>query len=138
MNIKLSVYSSRPKGKTGYAIYQKGVVADKKVNCAYSKNIKEDALVSLTKGLRACRSFVSHDDILYIEIQNQHLCSWLSGCVEYKGYSKYLDDVFAVLESLDCRYKFMFVQKPSAKGIVETGQSEVEGVSVESAFSDLM
>lgn len=137
MNVKLSVYSSRPKGKSGYAIYQNGVVVDKKIGNIVSTNIKEDALVSLTKGLRSCRSFISHDDILYIEIQNQHLCAWLSGCVEYKGYSKYLDDAFAVLESLDCRYKFMFVHKPTAKSIIEVGQSDVEGVSVESAFSDL-
>lgn len=138
MNIKLSVYSSRTKGKSGYAIYEKGSVIDSRVSCTSSSNIKEDVLISLSKGLRSCRGRVSHDDILYIEIQNQHLCSWLSGCVEYKGYSKYLDEAFSVLESLDCRYKFMFVGKPTAKKLIEEGKVEVKGVSVENAFSDLM
>lgn len=137
MNIKLSIYCSRPKGKTGFAIYENGRVSDSKVSTVSGDNIKENVLSSLTKGLRACRNVVSHDDILYIEIQNQHLCSWLSGCVEYKGYCKFLDEAFSVLESLDCRYRFMFVSKPTCKALVEEGKVVVKGSSVESAFSDL-
>lgn len=138
MNLKLSVYCSRPKGVSGFAIYENGRVTDSKVDSVLSDNIKENVLLALTKGLRACRGVVSHDDILYIEIQNQHLCSWLSGCVEYKGYSSYLDEAFSVLESLDCRYKFMFVGKPTCKALVEEGKAEVKGMSVENAFSDLV
>lgn len=138
MNIKLSVYSCRTKGKSGFAIYEKGSVVDSKVGSLSSSNIKEDVLISLVKGLRACRSRVQHEDILYIEIQNQHLCSWLSGLVEYKGYSTFLDEVFSVLESLDCRYKFMFVEKPTAKKLIEEGKVELKGMSVDNAFSDLV
>lgn len=137
MNVKLSVYCSRPKGKSGFAIYKNGVVIESKVGSTTSDNIKEEVMLTLTKGLRVCRNIVSHDDILYIEIQNQHLCSWLSGCVEYKGYSDLLDAVFEVLESLDCRYRFMFVPKPNCRTLVEEGKVEIKGSSIESAFSDL-
>lgn len=137
MNIKLSVYCSRPKGKSGFVVYKDGRVVESKINSTNGDNIKEEVMIILTKGLRACRNVVSHDDILYIEIQNQHLCSWLSGCVEYKGYSEFLDAVFEVLESLDCRYRFMFVAKPTCKVLVEEGKVEVKGSSIESAFSDL-
>ena len=134
---KISVYSSRTLCKSGYAIYENGGVIDYSVGKTVSDNIKEDVLLSMTKGLRACRSHISHDDILYIEVQNRHLCEWLNGSKEYKGYSDYLDMVFEVLESLDCRYRFIFVDKPTCKSIVEKGKVEVKGSSVESAFSDL-
>lgn len=137
MNIKLSVYCSRPKGTVGYAIYIGGSVVESSISKIVSNNIKEEVLVSLAKGLRACRNHINHEDILYIEIQNQHLCSWLSGCVEYKGYSNHLDAVFEVLESLDCRYRFMFNDKPDNKKLVESGKVSVKGLSVEDAFSDL-
>lgn len=138
MNIKLSVCTNRVKGKSGYAVYIDGDVKASNVGGLTSNNIKEDILNKLAKGLRACREFVSHEDILYIEIQNQHLCSWLDGKVEYKGYSEGLDSVFEVLESLDCRYKFMFVKVPICSKMVEsyTGEKS-KGMSVEDAFSDM-
>lgn len=138
MNVKLSVYSSRPKKKTGYVIYKNGIAVETKVGSMIGDNIKEDILSSLTRGLRACRGYVIHEDILYIEIQNQHLCSWLSGCVEHKGYSDTLDAAFEALESLDCRYRFVFVEKPSAKSVIEEGKVEVKGLSFENAFGDLV
>lgn len=137
MNIKLSTYASRVKGKIGFCVYVGGRVKDSLSVHNDISNIKEACLTALERGLRSCRNLVSHDDILYIEIQNSHLCEWLDGQKEYKGYSEGLDSVFAVLETLDCRYRFVFNGNPECKGFVEEGKTEVKGVSVEDAFADL-
>ena len=137
MNIKLSVFSSRTKSRSGFAVYVNGDMVEYNVSKVTDSNIKVDVLNQLAKGLRACRSHISHEDILYIEIQNQHLCAWLNGNMEYKGYSEHLDSAFEVLESLDCRYKFMFVKEPVVKNFVLTSEIKLEGHSLEDAFSDL-
>ena len=138
MNIKLSVYSNRLRGKSGYAVYTDKGLVEVRVSGTESSNIKGDVLITLAKGLRACRKYAGHSDILYIEIQNQHLCNWLEGCVEYKGYSSFLDDAFEALESLDCRYRFVFVKNPVAKRLVDEGSSQIKGMSLSEAFSDLI
>lgn len=138
MNIKLSVYTNRTKGLSGYGIMISGGFKETYVGKTTSDNIKEDVLVSLSKGLRACRNIVSHDDILYIEIQNQHLCNWLNGNLEYKGYSSGLDEAFNALESLDCRYRFLFIKNPVVCRIVNDGVKEVRGQSAMDAIADLL
>lgn len=136
MNIKLSVYTNRVAGLSGYLVCKSGDILDINVSKLYSQNIKEDILEKLTRGLRACRNIVSHNDILYIEVQNQHLCNWLDGKVEYKGYSSGLDSVFEVLETLDCRYRFLFVKEPIAKPYVQKGKTEMSVQSIAEAFAD--
>lgn len=140
MNVKLSVCVSRPKGYAGYAIYKEGRVVDSKVRRILdSVNIKEEILNNLALGFTRLKgNLISHDDLLVIEIQNRHLYEWLSGKVEMKDYSEGLDRAFSVLESLDCRYRFIFVDKPACKALVEAGQkSEIKGVSAMEAFADL-
>lgn len=118
MNYRLSVATLRTKGKHGYLIERKGRTIEASVRKLKSKNIKEDVLLTLQEGLRAVKAYIKHEDILFIEIQNQHLQQWLSGMVEYKDYSKALDGVFEVLENLDCRYKFIYAKNPYAKEVV--------------------
>lgn len=117
-NYRLSINSYRSKHKRGFVIETEGRTLRKFVCKTKSLNIKEDILITLTEGLRALKPLVKHEDIVFIEIQNTHLQQWLSGLVEYKEYSKYLDEVFEVLEGIDCKYKFVFSKEPSAKQFV--------------------
>ena len=139
MNIRLSVYADRVHKKKGYITEVTGRVIDKKIRSFEGDNIKENALSMILKGLLSCRNRVSHEDVIIVEVQNQHLTSWLNGFKEYKEYAEYLDSIFEVIENLDCRYRFVFVSKPSAKDFVSFGSvsTMVENtVSVDSMFDD--
>lgn len=128
MNYRLSIAALRVKGKRGFVIESKGKTLEAFVHKSSSLNLKEDILITLTDGLRAIKSYIKHEDILFIEIQNQHLQQWLSGMVEYKDYVEALDSVFEVLETLDCRYRFIFIKDPYAKKVVsQTNLSKEEG-----------
>lgn len=118
MNYRLSICSVRTKGKHGYVIEAGGKTIETSVSNISSMNLKEDILGLLAKALRAVKPLVNHEDLLAIEIQNVHLQQWLSGTVDYKDYSEPLGAVFDVLESIDCRYRFIFKAEPYAKGIV--------------------
>lgn len=135
MNYRLSVCSVRTEGKNGYVLEAQGKLLDSKVGSLKSTNIKKDVLTILVDALRCARSYVKHEDIMYIEIQNMHLQQWLSGMVEYKDYATELDAVFEVLESIDCRYKFVFLKEPYARSFVKT--HNLEGIKAGS-FSDVM
>lgn len=114
MNYRLSCGTDRVKGKNCFVCESEGRELKSLVFKTISSNMKENILETIFRGIKGVRDMVSHNDILCIEVQNQHLCQWLSGEVEYKGYEDYLDKVFSVLESVDCRYKFVFVKKPYA------------------------
>lgn len=134
MNYKLSVCSVRTKGRHGYVIEADGRSLVTQVSGITSVNLKKDILEVLSKALRALKPLVYHEDLVAIEIQNIHLQQWLSGLVDYKDYSEELDRVFEVLESIDCRYRFIFKPEPYAKGIVlqtELDKSTFGGFSVE-------
>lgn len=118
MNYRLSICTLRTKGKHGYIIEVGGRPLETYVSGLSSMNLKKDVLELLPKALRAVKPYVKHEDLIAIEIQNTHLQQWLSGLVDYKDYSDELDRVFEVLESIDCRYKFIFRPEPYAKGIV--------------------
>ncbi len=137
MNKKLSVYTNKPCGLSGFVLCSKGDLLEVNVSKLHSDNIKADVLEKLARGLRMCRKYVSHDDILYIEIQNQHLCNWLSGKVEYKEYSEGLDAVFSVLETLDCKYSFVFVKSPIAKIYVQNGKTDFDAESALDVLSKI-
>lgn len=115
MNYKLSVYADRIHKKSGYVLLLNGSVLAEKVMRFRGDNIKENALSALYNGLLACKSQIHHNDVVVIEVQNQHLCNWLNGLVEYDGYADYLDKVFSVLEMFDCRYSFYFSKDVFAK-----------------------
>ena len=115
MNYKLSVHADRVSEKDCFILLKEGRVIAEKVSRFFGDSIKENVLQTLYQGFLACRGVLTHDDILVIEIQNRHVHSWLSGLVDYDEYGAYLDKVFDVLETLDCRYKFFFTDKPFAK-----------------------
>lgn len=128
MNYRLSVAVKRPIGKSGYTLDVKGKTIESYIGKISDSNLKNEILSTIVKGLRVCRSHLKHEDILYIDVQNRHLQQWLDGFVEYKEYSDGLDEVFDVLESLDCRYKFVFNDKPYAGVFIEKNEvSTVKG-----------
>ena len=138
MNIRLSSYADRTQGKVGFTIEQNGKILEEKIIKFKGNNIKENALHIIYLGLRACTSRVNHNDILVIEVQNRHLCEWLNGMVEYKGYDLWLDKVFTTLESLDCRYNFYFNNTPFVKKYMkDKGISKIEVSSIDDMMSDL-
>lgn len=138
MNYRLSSAVVRPLGKVGFIIEVGGKELVKYVGSVRGDNLKSETLRVITMGLRSTRPFIKHDDTLVIEVPNVHLCEWLGGKVEQKDYVAEIDDLYGVLESLDCKYKFMFVKNPYAKKIVETTKKTevVSGSSVMDSMSE--
>ena len=125
MNYRLSVYANRVTGVNNVELACAGrVIKSYKCNFA-GDNIKENILRLIHKGLRFASAVVKHDDKLFIEVQNQHLVSWLMGRTEYKGYSELLDMVFSSIEMVDCQYKYIFEKNPKAKRATLSGEGKV-------------
>lgn len=136
MNYRLSTYADRVGKKVGFTLELKGKVISEKIFRFKGTNIKENALEAIYAGLCACRGKLKHDDVLIVEVQNIHLCNWLNGLQEYKDYNEGLDNVFAMLESIDCRYRFIFVVKPYVKGYMSgKGFTKVEVTSIDDFMS---
>lgn len=137
MNYKVSTYANRVDKKRGFTIEAEGKILEEKISKFEGDNIKENALQTILQGIRACRSLPSHNDILIIEVQNIHLCNWLNGLQEYKEYNEWLDKIFELLETLDCRYSFYFNKKPFAKEYIKgKGITKVSVGSVDDMMSD--
>lgn len=139
-SIKVSTFYNRVKSIGAYSIEKEGRIVDsgEKTFRLQEGNLKKGSLVVIEKALRIVKLVCKHEDILYIEVQNQHLCSWLSGLEEKKGYEAELDKVFSTLQGIDCRYKFLFVPSNSASKLVEKGIEENNGcVSFSDAMKDL-
>lgn len=137
MNYKISTYADRVNGKIGFTLEAEGKVLDEKIQKFEGTNIKENALHCVYLGIKACSGKLQHNDLLMIEVQNIHLCEWLNGMVEYKGYDTWLDRVFGVLELLDCRYRFYFSKKPFCKEYMKgRGTTKVQVGSVDDMMAE--
>lgn len=138
MNYRLSCAANRVLRKNCYVLELAGRRVSGKVFKFEGDNIKENVLEVVRQGIKMARTYVKHEDVLFIEIQNVHLYEWLSGLREYSGYEAGLDAVFDVLESTDCRYKFSFIRKPYAMSYLETHEvTTVEGSSMASIMEEL-
>lgn len=138
MNYRLSCMADRVKGLCGYAIESKGVELEREVFSFTGTNIKENALKTIYKGLKKIKKYMSHEDIMVIEVQNVHLAEWISGLVEYKGYQELLENVFYELESIDCRYRVLFERNPYAKTIlVDENKTKLNVSSVSDVMKGL-
>ena len=135
MNCRLSCGANRKIHKIGFTYEVGGKVIESGVFKTVSTKMKENILEAIIRGMKACRNKIHHEDLLIIEVQNQHLAQWLSGEITYKGYEDYLDRMFDVLESMDCRYKFMFVPKPYALSFIENNDIKKQQMS---SISSLM
>lgn len=136
MNIKMSTGCNGVKNCV--IIESEGKELYSKVFKGLGSNLKKDMLMCIYKGLRASSRFVSHDDLLIIEVQNNHLVGWLNGEIGYKGYEEYIYDVFEALEGLDCRYLFVFNSNSYAKkqlSLRELDKVSLQGVD---SLSDMV
>lgn len=130
MNVVLTCYAKKGKGsfvleKEGKIIY-KDIFNIHKDDCS----LKEYIFESLIRGLRVARSNVSHDDLLLICLQNNHMCEWLNGAKDYKDYSSYLDTVYDIIDSIDCKYLFSHSNVKKAKSIINEDivKEELSGI----------
>lgn len=138
MNIKISTFADRVNGLVTALVESDGRVLKSRVTEFMGTNIKDNAIEAVTSGLRLVKGIVKHDDLLIVEVQNQHLASWISGRVEYKDYDTLLDKLFEVLESIDCRYKVVCVPNSYAKQFgLTNGVTKKEYTSVENLLGDL-
>lgn len=135
MNYRLSCGVNRSICKSGFVLELNGKEIASSVFKCPTDNIKECILEAVYRGFRYTRGIIKHKDLLIIEIQNSHLCDWLSGKIEYKGYLNYMDKILDELEYMDCRYKFMFISEPYAKKYLLN--HDVDRVST-STFADAM
>lgn len=129
MNCRLSCGANRKIHKIGFTYEVGGKVIESGVFKTVSTKMKENILEAIIRGMKACRNKIHHEDLLIIEVQNQHLAQWLSGEITYKGYEDYLDRLFDTLESMDCRYKFSYVAKPYALEYIKTHEISREKLS---------
>jgi len=136
MNYRVSCGVDRPCQKQGFVIEQSGKTEKEVVMKLYSDNLKESVLDCIYHALKEVKPLVKHEDVVIVEVQNAHLVDWLSGLVEYKGYEKELDLVFEVLESIDCRYRFVFCKTPFIKKYLR-GMELTETLKT-SSIKDLM
>lgn len=118
MNYRLSCHSDRGSGKSIFVLEKEGVEVASLVSASKTDNVKINVLASLKRGLQHARGYLNHKDILIIELQNQHLASWIDGKVESKGYEEELEGVFEVLETVDCRYKVVVTSNSIAKKVM--------------------
>lgn len=138
MNYRLSCAANRVLGKNCYVLELNGRRVSGKVFKFEGDNIKSNVLEVVRQGINLARTYVKHEDVLFIEIQNVHLCEWLNGQKEYSGYEDGLDKVFEILESTDCRYKFTFIRKPYAMSYLETHElTTIQGSSFASIMEEL-
>lgn len=138
MNIKVSCFADRTNGLVTSTVEVGGNVRKSKVVRFSGSNIKENAIRACINGLQLARGIVSHKDLLTIEVQNQHLAGWIAGAVEYKGYTDYLDNLFSLLDSIDCRYIVSFVKEPYAKLFgIHHGCTKTKFTTVGNLVSDL-
>ena len=135
MNYRLSVGVDRPISKSCFVIEAQGEEISSKVMKMKSENIKKEILNTIALGLRSCKSVVKHEDSLIIDVQNRHLYQWLTEGIDYKGYEKELDDVYLTLDTVDCKYRFVFNENPYAKLYLKKHKvDQLEGSSIKDMF----
>lgn len=139
MNIVLSCYAN--KGKASFVLEKGGKVINKEVfslNKNGKEHLKEFIFEAIIRGLKNTRPAVRHEDLLLIKVQNSNIVDWLNGGKEYKGYESYLDDIFSIVETLDCRYLFSYMSVEKAKKLLESDIDKVKLENVFSAFEGLL
>lgn len=122
MNIKLSCSANRKTSKNAFVIEKDGRIVDKQVFTARTLTLNYEALEAVRRGLLSVRGTVTHDDLLLIEVQNFHLENWLNEQQESENYRDILIEIFAILDSIDCKYIAKNVKSSLASSLAETGE----------------
>ena len=126
MNILLSVNARNEKNGYvfGYVIKKQGKTVAEHTSIRTDKgrdSLKTLQLEEIINGLAKLRGLVGHGDVLTIEMENRWVYEWLELEREQQKYIQYTDKVFDILDTLDCRYRFLHNETPQVNLLLDKG-----------------
>lgn len=126
MNVLLSVNARNEKNGYvfGYVIKKYGKIVAEHTSIRTDKgrdSLKTLQLEEIIDGLAKLRGLVEHDDVLTIEIENRWVYEWLELEREQQNYIKYTDKIFDILDTLDCKYRFLHNETPQVNLLLDNG-----------------
>jgi len=126
MNVLLSVNARNEKNGYvfGYVIKKQGKAVAEHTSIRTDKgrdSLKTLQLEEIIDGLAKLRGLVEHDDVLTIEIENMWVYEWLELKREQQKYIQYTDKVFDILDTLDCKYRFLHNETPQVNLLLAMG-----------------
>lgn len=126
MNVLLSVNTRNEKNGyiSGYVIKKQGKTVAEHTSIRTDKgrdSLKTLQLEEIIDGLAKLRGLVGHKDVLTIEIENRWVYEWLELEKEQQKYIQYIDKVFDILDTLDCKYRFLHNETPQVNLLLDKG-----------------
>lgn len=126
MNVLLSVNARNEKSGYvfGFVIKKQGKTVAEQTSIRTDKgrdSLKTLQLEEIIDGLAKLRGLVEHDDVLTIEIENRWVYEWLELEREQQKYIQYIDKVFDILDTLDCKYRFLHNETPQVNLLLDRG-----------------
>lgn len=126
MNVLLSVNARNEKNGYvfGYVIKKQGKTVAEHTSIRTDKgrdSLKILQLEEIIDGLAKLRGLVEHEDVLTIEIENRWVYEWLELEREQQKYIQYTDKVFDILDTLDCKYRFLHNETPQVNLLLDNG-----------------
>lgn len=126
MNVLLSVNARNEKNGYvfGYVIKKQGKTVAEHTSIRTDKgrdSLKTLQLEEIIDGLAKLRGLVEHKDVLTIEIENRWVYEWLELEREQQKYIQQIDKVFDILDTLDCKYRFLHNETPQVNLLLDMG-----------------
>ena len=126
MNVLLSVNVRNEKNGYvfGYVIKKQGKTVAEHTSIRTDKgrdSLKTLQLEEIIDGLAKLRGLVEHEDVLTIEIENRWVYEWLELEREQQKYIQQIDKVFDILDTLDCKYRFLHNETPQVNLLLDKG-----------------
>ena len=126
MNVLLSVNARNEKSGYvyGYVIKKQGKTVAEHISIRTDKerdSLKTLQLEEIIDGLAKLRGLVGHEDVLTIEIENRWVYEWLELEREQQKYIQYIDKIFDILDTLDCKYRFLHNETPQVNLLLDRG-----------------
>lgn len=126
MNVLLSVNARNEKNGYvfGYVIKKQGKTVAEHTSIRTDKgrdSLKTLQLEEIIDGLAKLRGLVEHEDVLTIEIENRWVYEWLELEREQQKYIQHIDKVFDILDTLDCKYRFLHNETPQVNLLLDKG-----------------
>ena len=126
MNVLLSVNARNEKNRYvfGYVIKKQGKTVAEHTSIRTDKgrdSLKTLQLEEIIDGLAKLRGLVEHEDVLTIEIENRWVYEWLELERKQQKYIQYTDKVFDILDTLDCKYRFLHNETPQVNLLLDMG-----------------
>lgn len=126
MNVLLSVNARNEKNGYvfGYVIKKQGKTVAEHTSIRTDKgrdSLKTLQLKEIIDGLAKLIGLVGHEDVLTIEIENRWVYEWLELEREQQKYIQYTDKVFDILDTLDCKYRFLHNETPQVNLLLDKG-----------------